>query len=264
MDAFEKQLVKLKKKEQKILGKKEGKFQKEKIRPAAKRVEEKIPPKLLDTLNAAFYKGFCTVFDKGTAYIEKMYDKEKIDLEYDVNNYRVDKAGNSRALRELDRKARRGVLINKALSTAEGAVLGILGIGLPDIPLFLSVILKTVYEISLNYGYDYQREEEKVYILNLIAFAVLKEEEKKEANERLDKISSAIDSGQEIPFTVGEAMNTASGALSQSMLLAKFIQGFAVIGAVGAVSNYCVLNEISRAAALKYKKRYLIKKQREK
>lgn len=38
------------------------------------------------------------------------------------------------------------------ISGVEGVGLGLLGIGLPDIPLFTAVILKSVYEIALSYG----------------------------------------------------------------------------------------------------------------
>ena len=41
-------------------------------------IENKIPEKVKQAIEKAFYKGFLVLFEKGTAVIEKTYDKEKI------------------------------------------------------------------------------------------------------------------------------------------------------------------------------------------
>ena len=57
-----------------------------------------------------------------------------------------------------------------------------------------------------------------------------------------------------------EEVKRASVALSDAMLMAKFIQGLPVVGAAGGMSNPVVYQKISQYAALKYKKRYLAAK----
>ena len=42
--------------------------------------------------------------------------------------------------------------------------MGVLGIGLPDIPVFTGMILKNIYETALQYGYSYESREEKYFI----------------------------------------------------------------------------------------------------
>ena len=59
-----------------------------------------------------------------------------------------------------------------------------------------------------------------------------------------------------------EEVQNAAKALSSAMLMAKFVQGLPVVGAVGGVSNPVVYQKISQYAALKYKKRYLAAKRR--
>lgn len=81
------EINKLNKKENKMLNKKENKFIKSKVAPISDKIEEKIPQKLKDTLESAFYNGFKLVLEKGSKYIEKLYDKDQIQLEHDVNNY---------------------------------------------------------------------------------------------------------------------------------------------------------------------------------
>ena len=51
------------------------------------------------------------------------------------------------------------------------------GIGLPDIPLFTGMILKSIYEVALHYGYGYDTEEERYFILKLIQVSLLYGEE---------------------------------------------------------------------------------------
>ena len=50
--------------------------------------------------------------------------------------------------------------------------MGVLGIGLPDIPVFTGMILKNIYETALHYGYSYESREEKYFILLLIQGAI--------------------------------------------------------------------------------------------
>ena len=48
-----------------------------------------------------------------------------------------------------------------------------------------------------------------------------------------------------------------SKILSDSMLTSKFVQGIPIVGAVGSIVNYRIINKISKYASIKYKKRYL-------
>lgn len=256
-----KQLTKIDKKERKVLEQKKNKFYEEKVSPITEKIEEKIPKKLKDTLDVAFYNGFNLVLSKGTKYIEKLYDKDKIQLEHDIKNYAVEKAGTKKSIRNLDSLSRRSSLINTGISTIEGGGLGLLGIGLPDIPLFITMILKTIYEISLSYGFDYAKEEEQLYVLNLICGALSTGDEQKEYNERLHRLSSDIDGKVVIVYDLEAEVMKASKVLSKSMLTSKFIQGLPLVGVVGSVANFKVINKISKFSKLKYKKRYLLLKQ---
>ena len=51
------------------------------------KLDQKIPPKLKSTLNAAFVKAFSVVFQKGSGVIEKTYDKEELKQDYQVREY---------------------------------------------------------------------------------------------------------------------------------------------------------------------------------
>ncbi|NMC57674.1 MAG: EcsC family protein [Eubacteriaceae bacterium] len=253
-----KQLNKIEKQEQYLLNDNENKIVN--ITPIKNKIEGRIPQKVKTALDAAFYKGFFIVFDKGTAYIEKTYSKEKAQLEYDINDYAIDKKISNKHIRKISRRANYSKMINSSISVLEGGVLGFLGIGLPDIPLFIAVIMKTIYEIALSYGYDYKDEKEKAYIMLLICIAVTEDNRQKQFNDDLNKLQNLIDSNGNIELPLTDYIKMAADALSDAMLTAKFIQSIPIIGAVGSIVNYNIINKISKTANIKYKKRYLINK----
>jgi hypothetical protein len=230
------------------------------LTPFLDKIQDKIPAKLVDTLNIAFYKGFQMVFDKGSTYIEKTYNKDKIELEHDINNYALDKRMNKRHFNKLDRYSKQTKLINSSFSVLEGGVLGVLGIGLPDIPLFLSVLVKTLYEIALSYGYSYSSPEERSYLLQLIRVALAKGEHQRELDKKLEQLSDKIDSNLDTDADLDTQMKETSNSLSEALLTAKFLQGIPIVGIIGGAVNYSIVNRVGTYASLKYKKRYLLKK----
>lgn len=256
MDIIKKHLRKLEKKELKILNKKQG-IMGEKIEPIVNKVESKIPNSLKNTLNVAFYKSFKLIFKNGTKYIEKLYNKNKIQYNHNIYDYNLKKNSNGRSIRRIDGYSKKSTMLNASISTLEGAGLGLLGMGIPDIPLFSAMILKTVYEISLSYGFLYELEEEKIYILNIINASLTNGERQSKYNRRADLISEKIDNHIMFKYDLNKEILNTSKILSDSMLTAKFIQGIPVVGVVGSIYNYSIINKISGYCLIKYKKRYL-------
>ena len=84
------------------------------------KLEEKIPPKLQGTLDAAFAKAFALIFEKGTGVIEKTYQREKLEQDYQVRQYTADVKQDSKSLRAFSKKARDTGTKNLLLSGASG------------------------------------------------------------------------------------------------------------------------------------------------
>jgi hypothetical protein len=253
---LKKQIEHIQKQENKILNKKENPLLQKNLSPILDKIDEKIPAKLKDTLNEAFYKGFKFVFEKGDPLIEKTYNKTRLQLEYDLNNYALDKILNNKALKNLDKTSKLCTIKNSSISVVEGTLLGVLGIGLADIPLFIAVIIKTIYEIALSYGFDYNIEQEKYYILVLICTALTKGEKKAQYNTKL----SQYENTPNIEIDLEEQIKATATILSETLLTSKFIQGLPIVGIVGGIVNYSIISKVSKISTLKYKKRYLIKK----
>ncbi len=230
------------------------------LSPVMNKLQDKIPEKLQNTLENTFYKGFQLVFEKGVPYIEKTYDRDKIELEFDINNYALNKRINKKYINKLDRHSKLVKLVNSSFSVLEGSVLGLFGIGLPDIPLFLTVLMKTVYEIALSYGFHYDTPEEKSYIMLLISAAISKGDSQIQLDKELELLADRIDSKIEVSTDLKQQTKATSGMLSEALLTAKFLQGIPLAGAVGGIVNYSIVSRVSTYAGLKYKKRYLLKK----
>lgn len=255
---IKRQLYKIDKKESKIISKKPNKLFAKKISPTLDNLESKIPIGLKEKLDSAFVLGFKMVFEKGTKNIEKTYSKEKIDLEFQIHNKAMEEKPSKKHLKAIEKNAQKRRFTGKVISVAEGAGLGIFGIGMPDIPIFIGVILRGIYETSASYGFGYETDKEKIYILRLIQASIseenklLKDQEVEQWRIEMKKENSSGNIEEEIRKT--------SEAMSQSLLIAKFIQGIPIVGITGSLFNYSMYKKISNYVGLKYKKRYLLQK----
>ena len=254
---YEKEWEKYIKKEQKYLEKqavKKESFLNQKL-------EEKVPEKLQGTLDTAFAKAFHLIFEKGTAVIEKTYRKDEIEKQYKINEFANEIRQNKKTLRTFSKKAKGSGAKNLVMSGAAGIGMGILGVGLPDIPVFTAMILKSIYEIAMHYGYSYETEEEQYFILLLIQGAVSHGRQMLEINQT---INYYIDSHKWREKETREQMiQKTAGYLSKELLYMKFLQGIPVVGAVGGAYDVVYLKQITEYANLKYERRFLKKMGRE-
>ena len=93
-------------------------------------------------------------------------------------------------------------------------------------------------------------------MLKLIQVAFAEGEERERLNQSLDAYGRSIGSINWFGSLESEIKQT-SKALSDNLLLAKFVQGLPIVGASGAIFNYSAYSKVSKLAAIKYKKRYL-------
>lgn len=222
------------------------------------KIEKTIPAGISSTLQKGFAKAFGIVFEHGIGVIEKGYNKESIAADYEIQNYAVDKKGNRQELKNLRRSAQKSDLLNMTISTVEGVGLGALGIGLPDIVIFVGMILKGIYEVSLRYGYDYDSSPEKYFILTMMKTALSKGEAWNTLNEEVDGMlfTSYAVSDDVLKCEIEDT----SKVFATDMLVFKFIQGLPIVGVVGGVFNPIYYNKIMNYVRLKYHKRYLLDK----
>lgn len=230
-------------------------------------LETRIPQKILVNLKKAFGKAFELVFEKGTGIIEKTYPKEEMEKDFQIQNYAFDLKGKRKELKKMKAASSKRNLMNLTISTVEGAGLGFLGIGIPDIAVFTGMILKGTYETALHYGFVYDTLSERLFLLKLLEASVSTGEAWKRCNEEVDRmmevsgevwIPSDTDAAKQ---KVSEQMTKTADAFAVDMLAAKFIQGLPIIGLAGGLSNPVYYRRIMKYVQLKYRKRYLKSKE---
>ena len=253
-----KHLKKLSRQEDKLLEQPGGTF----MKPLTDKVEDKIPEELYNKLQQAFYIGFKTVFEKGNGIIEKTYDRDKLMLDHEVYDASFEKINKKKSLKGINKLAGKGNLVNMGISAVEGTGLGLLGIGLPDIPIFIGVVLKSIYEISLSYGYDYREEQEQYFILKLIEAALASDEQKQEKNLAMDKLIDYLVAEEPLGYDIELQMRQTADCMAADMVCIKFLQGLPLVGAIGGPANVIYCKKISDYAKVKYQKRYLLEKQK--
>lgn len=221
-------------------------------------LEKKVPRKVYTGLESAFCKGFELVFSQGRGLIEKSYDREGIQKDHAIRDFAVQIKGGKKELRQMHKSARKSDLRNLVVTTAEGVGLGALGIGMPDVVLFLSTVLKGVYETALHYGYDYTSSREQLLILKLLAASLSSGELFSQLDREVEALLPERDCAVTQEELQAQIRETAS-VFAMDMLVLKFIQGMPVVGIIGGMANPVYYRKIMGYVQLKYRKRYLLK-----
>lgn len=221
-------------------------------------MESRIPEKVYAGLESAFCKGFGVVFDQSRVIIEKGYNKEDLQADHAIRDFAVQIKGGRRELKKMHKSAKHSDFINMAVTTVEGIGLGALGVGMPDIVLFLGNLLKGIYETALNYGFDYESRQEQMLILKMMQTALSNGEIWTQENAEIDEmlVLETVDITDDI---FKQQVKDTASAFAVDMLLLKFIQGLPVVGIIGGAANPVYYSKVMKYVQLKYRKRYLLK-----
>ena len=165
-------------------------------------------------------------------------------------------------LSELKRSAALTSSLENAAAGVEGVVLGVWGIGLPDIPVLLAWLLRSLYQNAARYGFSYDSPAERVYLLLVLQGALSEGEQRRGFSRRADRLGRALDHGWDAEYNLEVEMRAASALLADRLLLVKFIQGMPVVGVVGGAANLSLSSAVNKYGTLKYKKRFLERKVR--
>lgn len=230
-----------------------------KAKPATwkKELESRIPEKVYSGLESAFCKGFGVVFEQGRIIIEKGYNKEDLQADHAIRDFAVKLKGGRKELKQMHKSAKQSDLVNMAVTTVEGIGLGALGVGMPDIVLFLGNLLKGVYETALNYGFEYESRQEQMLILKMMQTALSNGERWVQRNAEVEELLGleTVDISDD---TFKQQVKDTASTFAMDMLLLKFIQGLPVVGIIGGAANPVYYSKVMKYVQLKYRKRYLL------
>lgn len=252
----DKQLKRISKAEGKLMKDQRDSWIRYRTRPMAQKLDAAVPDPVKRGLETAFYKGFKLVFEKGRPVIEKSVNKEQILRQHEALSDQFAEAPTRRNLKRLNRRAKVAGDFSAAVTAVEGSALGVLGIGLPDIPLFTGMLMRTLQETALSYGIEMDSEAEALYGLLLICAALSENEARRRFNHQILLFEKRLERGEPHGMDLETQIRTTASVLSQTLLTAKFVQGLPLVGVVGGAVNFSVTRRVANFARLKYKKRY--------
>lgn len=252
----EAELAKVKKQERRYLEKREDK--KDSI--INQKLQEKVPPGMQEKLDMAFSKAFETIFQQGTGLIEKTYKRDNKELEFRAREMVADKTASRKALRAFSKAAGKTGVKNLAISGTAGIGMGVMGVGIPDIPVFTGMILKQVYETALNYGFHYDTVHERYFILKLIQGSVTYGDKLLEIDNEINRFM--VEGNLPENADMKKEIEDTAGYLSKELLYMKFLQGIPLVGAVGGAFDAIYMKKVAEYSEMKYRRRFYEKMNR--
>lgn len=216
---------------------------------------DKIPEGARKKLQEAFSKAFEVLFEKGLTGMNRSINRVSRENRWEDNIRHAQILRDTSAFRNLSREANKDSAMNMVLSGMTGMGLGVLGVGIPDIPVFTAMMLRDVCIRALNYGYDYIADEEKYFILLIVRGAFLRGSDLAELNRKANQfikryeIPEDTDLEREIKWT--------AQVIADEILASKFIQTVPVVGMVGGAFDALYMARVAEYAELKYRKRML-------
>ncbi|SHM34501.1 EcsC protein family protein [Cyclobacterium lianum] len=159
------------------------------------------------------------------------------------------------SLREY--KARKSIRIYSRTASVEGAVTGAGGIlmGFVDLPAFLAIKMKMLFEIAAAYGHDTRDFKERVFLLHIFKLTFSSQKTRNEIIVNLENWNAYAGS---LPDDLDDFdWRNFQLEYRDYMDLAKLAQLIPLIGAgVGAVANYKLSQQLGRMAIQAYRLRY--------
>lgn len=224
------------------------------------KVREKAPKKIMDKVQMALEKGFVLIFTKGTPAIEKIGGLKKKKIKAEINLESFDKGISLGAIGRVDSEAAGTAMTNKEITSVEGGIMGLFGWGPQDAPVFLGVIVKSIYEVAVSYGFDYSSNEEKRYIISLINAALAQPFDKITKSDECDKVGLEIDLGNGNNEDLSEdELQDAAEKIADEILVLKVLMMIKIVGTFSAATNFKLIKQVTEYAKVKYRQRFLLK-----
>lgn len=227
-------------------------------RPGMDALKAKIPDKTREKLEWAFCKGFNLVFQHGGAVIDNSYDRKKQKRLFVSRDVGFVMDGSSHALRSFENEAFKSDAANMLLTTVEGMGLGALGIGLPDIVLFVGMLLRGIHEAALQYGHGFDSPADKLLILSMLETAMLSGEDWVESDNSVERMMACPEDFPPTKEALAAQLERTASAFATDLLVLKFIQGLPVVGLIGGAANPLYYHKVMSYVRLKYERSYIL------
>jgi hypothetical protein len=242
----------------------------ERITDAADTPLDKIGDALFDSaLGERFDDAVTRVVDQLNDAAGWTVRQEAIFEEFREKGFDVDDVSDIEDLRiEQVREVARGLDTKyRIAATGEGVVTGALGpVGAPmDLPLLVGLALRAANEYATYFGFDIETDEEKCYVMALLAVAcAVTDDAKQETLREITRISvelaedrTSADAQRRMTQDLVEKI---AEALVMRLAKGKLAQVVPLLGAaIGGGYNLRFMAEVCRTAEMLYAERWLIR-----
>ena len=165
-------------------------------------------------------------------------------------------------LEEIEIKARRTIKIYRSTAAVEGGITGFGGFlsGMADLPLWLTIKIKMLFQLAANYGIDVKDYKERVYILHIFQLTFSSQQHRNKVFE----IMADWETHKELlPDDINDFdWRTFQLEYRDYIDLAKLLQLIPGVGAIiGTFVNYRLTNKLGKNAmnAYRLRRKMLIK-----
>ena len=220
-------------------------------------LEGKIPDKLEETLRKAFVSAFKAVFRGGKTLIDKTYNSEALEAEHRAMLDEIAEKGDRPLLQKLRYSGKKRHLKAMGMATTEGVGLGLLGIGIPDVPILIANLIRICSMSAKSHGIDVDQESEQLYMLLLIELVAQPTMAREAVNEKLNHLAQVIEQGENIQINLNTQMTQTAEALATAMLFSHFVMGLPIVGVAGGLYNTVIVSQLHQLAEMKYQMRLL-------
>lgn len=186
-----------------------------------------------------------------TESVKKMIQGTLIGSEYTTKKKEIPHL----TLEEKEKLIIEKIKFYKKTAAIEGAGTGAGGffLGLADFPLLLAIKMKLLFEMASIYGFDINKYEERLYILQLFQLAFSSEERRIQVMDIVENWESKKQELIDLDWRVLQQ------EYRDYIDLVKLFQMLPVVGAaVGAYANYNLLDHLGKVAMNGYRLRLIV------
>lgn len=223
---------------------------------------DSLPTLHRETLEMAFYQSLAFLMNPQEDILANFICREELEEKFHQLDRAVDHDPGFRALGHMEREAARLNNMDFSAAALEGLGFGTVGIGSPETVILCALMLRTLYETGLVYGFNIDHPWEKDLALMLFSAAFSSGEDAYREQRELTRVLKDLADGITPEIDRERRMHTAAARMAGSMSLQKFVQGIPVIGAAGLFFNTAAMNRLQTLSRCVYKQRYLRVKER--
>ncbi|HUY34442.1 MAG TPA: EcsC family protein [Pirellulales bacterium] len=242
--------------------------------PATKVAEQLIPDGVQEAVGKAIEAFLIGIGNLSNVTFDAAHVRERVATELATFGESCDMW---EQLAAADRGAQHYWNWNLSYAAAEGCAAGAVGIiGLAaDIPALLTIAIRLIQQVSVCYGYDPTKPEERDYVIHVLrtasagdieakleAVIFLKQIEEILLKVAWKKMNAAFAAKKISSLSLLAAVKQFAKSLGINLTKRKALQMVPIIGAVvGASFNATFINDIGRTAFMSYRRRWIAERE---